>query len=150
MRGPTEIEAATRASACALAMATMVLVAGCGSTVSDTSVAPPDQHNADDVALDLLDPGKYPITAVPLAIAPSSGTGVVLEGQAVTSDIGVYTPQAALHFQADPIDSAALFAATGVESVSIRDGMVFQAETATAAAHVVDDSLRVKLIPGPP
>jgi len=310
----------------------MVLVAGCGSTVSDTSVAPPDQHNADDVTLDLLDPGKYPITAVPLAIAPSSGTGVVLEGQrmadavvvpsevdatlrhlrvfntgvventqalradiglsranivakhrfiagfsssrdsgsgpvsdtslvnlvmgfpdggatgvtqrptpiprhraaaasafnmgqgavvesftprgpyllyqwvqtdkpvetateliaktldlqgpridqflptdpsrlaalpvdpsgllahalpasrwhAVTSDIGVYTPQAALHFQADPIDSAALFAATGVESVSIRDGMVFQAEPPPRQLMSWNDSLRVKLIPGPP
>ena len=57
---------------------------------------------------------------------------------AVTPDIGVYTPRAALHFQADPVDSAALFAATGVESVSIRDGTVFQAETATAAAHVAE------------
>ena len=310
-------------------MAAAVVVAGCGSTVSGTSVAPSDQHNADDVTLDLLDPGTYPITAVPLAIAPSTGTGVVLEGQrmadavvvpsevdatlrrlrvsntgvvenaqalradiglsranivakhhfiagfsssrhtgsepapetslvnlvmrfpdggaavaaaaelaatdvtqrptpiprhraaaasafnmaqgavvesftprgpyllyqwvqtvkpvetateliaktldlqgprvdqflptdpsmlaalpvdpsgllahtlsasphAVTPDIGVYTPRAALHFQADPVDSAALFAATGVESVSIRDGTVFQAETATAAAHVAE------------
>jgi hypothetical protein len=57
---------------------------------------------------------------------------------AVTSDIGVYTPRAALHFQVDPIESAALFAATGVESVSIRVGMVFRAETATAAAHIVE------------
>jgi len=67
----------------------MVLVAGCGSTVSDTSVAPPDQHNADEVTLDLLDPGKYPITAVPLAIAPSSGTGVVLEGQRMADAVVV-------------------------------------------------------------
>src|ERR1700760_4632329 len=81
MRGPTTIEVATRASACALAMATMVSVAGCGSTVSGTSVASSDQHSARDGTLDLLDTGKYPITAVPLPIAPNTATGVVLEGQ---------------------------------------------------------------------
>src|SRR6478752_7722023 len=89
MRGPTTIEAATQASLCALATATMVLVAGCGSTVSGTSVAPSDHHNAHDVTLDLLDPGKYPITAVPLAIAPSSSTGVVLEGQRMADAVVV-------------------------------------------------------------
>jgi hypothetical protein len=55
-----------------------------------------------------------------------------------TPAIGVYSPQAALHFQTDPVESAALFAAARVESVSLGRTMVYEAKDPAGAAHVVD------------
>jgi hypothetical protein len=72
-------------------MAAALAVAGCGSTVAGMSATPSDQHKADDIAVDLLDPGKYPTTAVSLPTASSTATGVVLEGQRMADAVVVPT-----------------------------------------------------------
>jgi hypothetical protein len=70
-------------------MAAALVVAGCGSTVTGRSVAPSDRPSADDVRTDLLDPGKYPISAVPLPTASSTVAGVVFEGQRMADAVVV-------------------------------------------------------------
>lgn len=52
---------------------------------------------------------------------------------------GEYSARAALHFQPDPMESAALFKDAGVESVSLRESMVFQTRNSAAAAHLADE-----------
>lgn len=56
----------------------------------------------------------------------------------VSPNIGVYSQRAALHFQADPVDSAAAFTAAGVEAMSLRGAMVFESRDAAAAANLAD------------
>ena len=57
---------------------------------------------------------------------------------AVSPNTGVYSPRAALHFQADPVESAALFTAAGVEAVSLRGSVVFRSRDSEAAATLAD------------
>ncbi|OBB15148.1 hypothetical protein A5662_00450 [Mycobacteriaceae bacterium 1482268.1] len=53
-------------------------------------------------------------------------------------EIGVYSARGALHFQPDPVFSAALFTAAGVDSVSLRGTMVIEAGDTAGAARVTD------------
>jgi hypothetical protein len=55
-----------------------------------------------------------------------------------TRAIGVYSAQAALHFESDPVKSAALFTAAGVESMALNHTMVYQARDSAGAAYLVD------------
>jgi hypothetical protein len=50
----------------------------------------------------------------------------------------VYRSRAALHFQDDPAASAAVFAAAGVDAVSVSRSRVYQAADAAGAARVAD------------
>jgi hypothetical protein len=61
-----------------------------------------------------------------------------LPPDAATPAVGVYSAQAAMHFQTDPVKSAFLFTAAGVESMSLGLTMVYQAKDPTGAARVVD------------
>jgi hypothetical protein len=59
--------------------------------------------------------------------------------EVVSAAEGEYSARAALHFQADPVKSAALFKDAGVVSVSLRGSMVFQTRSADAAARLIDE-----------
>jgi hypothetical protein len=63
----------------AIAIIAALSIAGCESTIVGSEVEGTDRRHVDGANLDLLDPGDYPTTAVPLTVA--DGTGVVLEGQ---------------------------------------------------------------------
>lgn len=56
----------------------------------------------------------------------------------VSPNTGVYSGRAALHFQADPVDSATAFTAAGVEAVSFRGATVFKSRDAASAAALAD------------
>jgi hypothetical protein len=51
----------------------------------------------------------------------------------------VYQQRAALHFQQDPIASAALFAQTGMDALSMYATNVYQAKDAASATRIVDE-----------
>jgi hypothetical protein len=78
-----------------------------------------------------------------IASLPVDPSGLLAHTLPVSSDeytpgIGVYSPQAALHFQTDPVKSAPLFAAAAVESVSQNRTMVYQAKDSAGATEIVD------------
>jgi hypothetical protein len=105
--------AARQTRLAAIAVASALVVIGCGSTVSGRAVkAPdhPDRPNADGVTVAMLNPGRYPTTVVALSLTPSQTTGVILEGQRMANNVVVPSEvDAALlqlgAFNTGPVDS---------------------------------------------
>ena len=94
------------------------------------------------------DPGK-------LADLPMDPSGWLLarvlwapDGKAPRS-VGVYGPRAALHFEQDPVESDALFAAAGLEWTGQRLAKVYQTKTADGAARIAAKLVeQAKVSPG--
>ena len=55
------------------------------------------------------------------------------------SNVGIYQPHAALHFQDDPLSAANAFSTAGVQTVSYYQTLVYQARDPAAAAHLAMD-----------
>jgi hypothetical protein len=89
--------------------------------------------------------GFVPTDPAQRAALPKDPTGELLArtltgpDNAVPFILGVWDPQAWLHFEEDPVTAAAAFQAAGVEVVSQRLTTVYRTHTADGAARLVDD-----------
>lgn len=77
------------------------------------------------------------------AALPMDATGLFARNlpvtkQEATVNLGVWLPRAILHFQSNPIDSAKLFKAAGVDEVAVRKTKVYQAKDAAGAQLLAD------------
>jgi hypothetical protein len=88
--------------------------------------------------------GFVPTEPAKRAALPMDPTGALLVKTLWAPDnaapfiIGVWDPQGWLHFEDDPVKSAALFTSAGVEVVSQRLTTVYQTHNADGAGQVVD------------
>ncbi|MUL77691.1 hypothetical protein [Mycolicibacterium sp. CBMA 226] len=57
----------------------------------------------------------------------------------LSTKAGTYLPRAALHFQDDPIDTAPLFSAAGLQAMTYNHTTVYRVRDAAAAAKLVND-----------